>query len=201
VPPPGIPDAAFAARLRSDAGALHGRLALPLLCAASCPYGGGDQGRLDALAAAAAAAGAGLLATTDARFHDASRRRLADVLSAIRLRTTVDALGHAAEPNAERRLKGPAEVARLFARHPGAVANTLRVLEAARGFSLDQLRYEYPEEALEPGRTPQETLEARVAAAAAERWPEGVPSDTSGRTASRRATRRASPTSPTPPRG
>ena len=62
-------------------------------------------------------------------------------------------------------------MARLFARHPEALANTLRVLDACSGFSLDQLRYEYPDEVLEPGRTPQQTLEARVAAAAAERWP------------------------------
>ena len=180
VPPPGAPDAAFAARLRADAAALRGRLVLPLLCAASCPFGGDDRRRLDALAAAA---GAGLLATTDARYHDPSRRRLADVLTAIRLRTTVDALGHAAEPNAERCLKPPKEMARLFARHPEALASTVRVLEAVRGFSLDQLRYEYPEEALEPGRTPQETLEARVAAAAAERWPAGVPPDIRSRLA------------------
>ena len=105
------------------------------------------------------AAGAGLLATNDPRFHDPDRRRLADVLTAIRLRTTVDELGHAAEPNAERCLKPPAEMARLFARRPEALANTLRVLDAcAGGFSLDQLRYEYPDEVLEPGRTPQQTL-------------------------------------------
>ena len=128
---------------------------LPLLCAASCPFRGDDQKRLDALAVMAAAAGAGLLATNDPRFHRPERRRLADVLTAIRLRTTVDALGDAAEPNAERHLKGPAEMARLFARHPEALANTLRVLDACSGgFSLDQLRYEYPDEVLEPGRTP-----------------------------------------------
>jgi error-prone DNA polymerase len=142
------------------------------------------QRRLDALAAMATAAGAGLLATTDARFHHPSRRRLADVLAAIRLGTTVDALGYAAEPNAERHLKPPAEMARLFARHPDALANTLRVLDIARsGFSLDALRYEYPEEVLEPGRTPQQTLEARVAAAVAERWPGGAPPDIRARLA------------------
>jgi error-prone DNA polymerase len=109
------------------------------------------------------------------RFHAPHRRRLADVLTAIRLRTTVDALGFHAEPNAERHLKPCAEMARLFARHPEALRNTLRVLEASRGFSLDQLRYEYPEEVLEPGRTAQDTLERRVAAAAAQRWPRGTP--------------------------
>jgi error-prone DNA polymerase len=173
--PPDMSDAGFAARLRADAAALRGRLALPLMLAASCPYRGDDQRRLDRLAGIAAAAGAALLATGDIRYHHPDRRRLADVLTAIRLRTTVDALGHAAEPNAERHLKPPVEMARLFARHPQALANTLRVLKAAEGFSLDQLRYEYPEELLEPGRTAQGTLEARVAEAMAERWPQGVP--------------------------
>ena len=176
--PPAEPDAAFMARLRADAAALRRRLALPLLLSAACTYRGDDQRRLDRLAQMAGAAGpacGGLLATNDVRFHHSARWRLADVLTAIRLRTTVDALGHAAEPNAERHLKSPAEMARLFARHPQAVANTLRVLEAASGFSLDQLRYEYPEEVLEPGRTAQETLEARVEAAVAERWPCGAP--------------------------
>ena len=181
--PPSEPDAAFAARLRAAAGALRSRLALPPLLAASCPYFGDDQRRLGRLAAIAEAAGAGLLATNDPRFHHPARRRLADVLTAIRLRTTVDTLGHAAEPNAERHLKPPAEVARLFARHPQALTNTLRVLEATRGLSLDQLRYEYPEEALEPGRTAQQTLEARVGLALAERWPRGAPEDIRSRVA------------------
>jgi error-prone DNA polymerase len=153
-----------AAQWRADATALRGKLALPLLLAASCPYAGDDQQRLDALAAIA---GDSLLAIGDIRYHHPARRRLADVLSAIRLRTTVDALGHAAELNAERHLKSPAEMARLFARHPEALANTLRVLDASTGFSLDQLRYEYPDEVMEPGRTAQQTLEARVAAAMA----------------------------------
>ncbi|MBX6742077.1 MAG: error-prone DNA polymerase [Acetobacteraceae bacterium] len=185
--PPAEPDAAFAARLRADAAALRRRLALPLLLAAACTYRGDDQRRLDRLALMAGAAGpacGGLLATGDVRYHHPARWRLADVLTAIRLRTTVDALGYAAEPNAERHLKPPAEVARLFAHHPQAVANTLRVLEAASGFSLDQLRYEYPEEVLEPGRSAQETLEARVAQALAERWPgHGAPKDIRNRLA------------------
>jgi error-prone DNA polymerase len=174
-----MPDVVFAERLRADGEALRGRLALPLFCAASCLLRGNDQKRLDALAAVAKDAGTGLLATNDVRFHRPERRRLADVLTAIRLRTTVENLGHAAEPNAERHLKGPAEMARLFARHPEALANTLRALDACSGFSLDQLRYEYPDEVLEPGRTPQQTLAARVAAAEAERWPSsgGAPAD------------------------
>jgi error-prone DNA polymerase len=57
------------------------------------------------------------------------------------------------------------------------------VLDACSGFSLDQLRHEYPDEILEPGRTPLATLTDRVHEAAAERWPDGVPPDISKRIA------------------
>ncbi|HYF09125.1 MAG TPA: PHP domain-containing protein, partial [Acetobacteraceae bacterium] len=153
--PPAASDAAFAQRLRQDARDLRDRLALPLFCAAWCAFSGADRRRLDLLANMAQAAGARLLATNNVRYHTPDRRRLADVLTAIRLRTTVDRLGYAAEPNAERCLKPPDEMGRLFEHHPTALEATVEVLAAARGFSLDGLRYEYPDEILEPGRTPQ----------------------------------------------
>jgi error-prone DNA polymerase len=90
------------------------------------------------------------------------------------LGVVVDALGHAAEPNAEAHLKPAAEMLRLFRGHEEAVANTARVL-AACTFSMDQLSYDYPEEILEPGLTPQQTLEGRVREAVREKWPEGAP--------------------------
>jgi error-prone DNA polymerase len=181
--PPAFPDAPFAERLRADAVELRDRLALPLLCAAPVIYDGADRHRLDALAGMANSVGVGLLATTDPRYHHPDRRRLADVLTAIRLGTTVDAIGFAADRNGERCLKSPAEMARLFAAHPQALANTIRVLEASAGFSLDELRHEYPEEILEPGRTPLQTLTDRVREAAAERWPDSVPADIQARIA------------------
>lgn len=175
--PPADPDEAFAKGLCEAAAALRGRLAMPLLLTASCIYRGDDQQRLDLLAGMAAQAGAALLATGDVRYHDPARRRLADVVTAIRLHTTVDALGHHAEPNAERHLKPPAEVARLFARYPEALANTIRVLEATEAFKLGDLQYEYPDEILEEGYTAQETLERRVAEALETRWVGGAPAD------------------------
>jgi len=181
--PPALPDAAFAARMQADAAALHRTLALPLFCAAAAVQNGADRHRLEALAAMAGGAGAGLLATTDPRYHHPDRRRLADVLTAIRLGRTVDAIGFASERNGERCLKSPAEMARLFADCPEAIANTVRVLEACARFSLDQLRHEYPDEILEPGRTPQQTLAGRVREAAARRWPDGVPADIEARIA------------------
>ena len=175
------PNAAFADRLRADAPALRSRLALPLLCTATIRFDDIDEDRLEALAEMTAFARVDLLATNDVRYHVASRRRLADVLTAIRLGRPVDRLGPLAEPNAERHLKEPAEMARLFRRAPAAPGNTLRVLEACRGFSLSQLRHEYPDEIIEPGRTPQQTLEGRVAEACGRRFPRGVPADIQGR--------------------
>jgi error-prone DNA polymerase len=166
---PETPDEDFADRMRRDMAALRKRLPLPLFLAAAHRHGGDDRRRLDALAAI----GAPLLAAGGVRFHVPTRRRLADVLAAIRLRTTVDALGLAAAPNAEAHLKPEAEMRRLFAGHEEAVANTMRVV-AACGFSLDQLRYEYPDEILEPGLGAQETLERRVEEALARRWPQGA---------------------------
>jgi len=178
--PPNSDTRTFHEHLRRDAALLAGRTALPLHLGASVRLHGDDQRRLDALAALAAACGTPLVALGDVRFHAPARRPLADVLTAIRLRCTVEALGHAAEANAERHLKPPGEVARCFARHPDAVARTLDIV-AACAFSLESLRYEYPDEVAEPGQTPQQTLVARTWEGAAERWPGGVPAEVRAR--------------------
>jgi error-prone DNA polymerase len=172
--PPETPDEAFATRLARDAAALRRHLALPLFCAADHRFRGNDRKRLDLLAAMAGAAGAPLLAAGGVRFHHPDRRRLADVLAAIRLRTTVDALGFAAAPNAEAHLKPEAEVRRLFAGHEDAVDATMRVAGACR-FSMGHLSYEYPEEILDEGLSPQQTLARRADEAMRARWPDGVP--------------------------
>ena len=179
--PPPMPDQEFAERLLADAAALQDRLALPLHCTTPFTMDGLCNKRLYRLIPMAAAAGVTLLATTDPRFHVGERHRLADVLTAIRLRTTVYEIGFSAEMNSERRLKSPGEMVRLLHQHPDAVTASLRIIDTTRGFNLDQLRYEYPEEVLEPGRTAQETLVARVAEAVAERWPHGIAEDITAR--------------------
>ena len=103
-----------------------------------------------------------------------SRRRLHDVLTCIRERCAIDAAGRRLQANAERHLKPPLELARLFRDHPGALANTVEIAERCR-FSLAELRYEYPDEVAADGRTPRETLAALTWAGAAERYPDGIP--------------------------
>ena len=125
----------------------------------------------------ARAVGAPLIATNDALMHAPERRALADVLACIREKTTLEAAGRLTQANAERHLKGPREMARLFAEAPEAVAETIRFLDGLE-FSLDELAHRYPEELREGYATPQAALEAFAEAGARARYPEGVPERT-----------------------
>ena len=100
-----------------------------------------------------------LIAVGDVLYHAPERRPLQDVMTCIREHLTLAAAGRRLEANAERHLKAPAEMARLFRAAPQAVAQTLRFLERCR-FSLDELRYEYPDETRAGFATPQEALVA-----------------------------------------
>ncbi|MFN3279188.1 MAG: error-prone DNA polymerase [Paracoccus hibiscisoli] len=133
-----------------------------------------DQLRLHDLSRLAARMGVATVVTNDVLFHDPARRILQDVVTAIRHTTTVDALGFRRERHADRYLKAPSEMARLFPRHPDALARTATIADRCR-FSLDDLRYQYPEERDDPSLTPQETLEALTWAGAATRYPDGLP--------------------------
>jgi len=113
--------------------------------------------------------------------HHAARRSLADVLSCIRLGRTIDRIGRHALPNAERRLRPPAEMARLFAAHPAAIRRTVEIAEGC-AFSLDDLSYEYPDE-VAGAEAPQARLERLTAAGLARRFPAGVPADTAAKVA------------------
>ena len=143
--------------------------------AASYLYRGDDAARIDRLDALARAHGLGLMATNDVRYAAPDRRPLHDVMTAIRHKTTVAAAGHLLLANAERHLKSPTEMVRLFARWPHAIAAARSVADAC-AFSLDELRYEYPQEAWPDGMTPQQYLEKATFEGAAWRYPEGVPS-------------------------
>src|SRR4030095_5601352 len=99
---------------------------------------------------------------------------LADVLTCIREKCTIAEAGFRLEANAERHLKDDSEMTRLFTSYPEAVSRTLAIAERTK-FSLEALSYEYPEEPVPPGKTPQQYLEERTWFHAAERYPEGVP--------------------------
>ena len=142
--------------------------------AASYLYTGDDVARISALDALAKANGLQILATNDVLYHAAHRRPLQDVMTAIRHKTTVARAGHLLQPNAERHLKSPQEMQRLFEPWPHAIA-AARELADACNFSLDELRYEYPEETCPEGRSPQEQLEQLTWAGAQGRYPSGVP--------------------------
>ena len=108
--------------------------------AASYLYRGDDIARIERLDALARAHGLGLLATNDVHYHVPERRALQDVMTAIRHKTTVARAGHLLHPNAERHLKSPAQMQRLFARWPHAIRAAREVADKCR-FSLDELRY------------------------------------------------------------
>ncbi|AWM86994.1 error-prone DNA polymerase [Microvirga sp. 17 mud 1-3] len=122
---------------------------------------------------AAQAARVPTVAMGDVLYHHPSRRRLQDVVSCIRQGCTIDEAGYRLERHADRYLKDPAEMARLFERHPDAVGRIQEVVERCR-FSLDELRYQYPSET-EPGETAQEKLERLAWKGARDRYPGGVP--------------------------
>ena len=125
---------------------------------ASLLYRGDDKRRLARLHRIAATARVPLLATNEVLYHHPARRPLQDVLTCIREKTTIDAIGRRLEANAERYLKPADEMARLFRDVPEAIAETMRFADRIT-FSLDQLRYQYPDEPVPPGKTAQRHLE------------------------------------------
>ncbi|MBB4067359.1 error-prone DNA polymerase [Gellertiella hungarica] len=135
-----------------------------------------DQMRLWELSMLAQQARVPTVVTNDVLFHEPGRRMLQDVVTAIRHNTTIDALGHRRERHADRYLKPPAEMHRLFARWPEALARTVEIMRRCT-FSLDELRYQYPEERDDPALTPQQTLDRLTWEGAATRYPEGVPDE------------------------
>jgi len=147
--------------------------------AAACTYQGEDRLRLNRLAHLAARTGVPLIAVNDVIYHDPGRRPLQDVVTCIREHLTIAEAGTRLEANAERHLKEPWEMARLFREHKDALAETMRFLGRI-SFTLDELRYNYPEETVGNGETAQQTLERLAWAGAArryppEKYPEGVP--------------------------
>ncbi|RWN36740.1 error-prone DNA polymerase [Mesorhizobium sp.] len=151
-----------------------------LRLAVSPDYHGNDRFRIEQAAAMAEASGIPLMATNDVLYHTSERRRLQDVLTAIRLNVPIAEAGLELAANAERHLKPPMEMARLFRRHPQALAETLR-FAGELTFSLSDLQYNYPDEPTESGLGPQAELERLAREGAAIRYPSGVPADVTKR--------------------
>jgi error-prone DNA polymerase len=148
VAPPDRLDEAFAGDLRRIAGELSGNVWL----AAARRYGPRDLHRLSHLADLARQSGAPMVATNDVLYHCPERQALQDVLTCIRETCTVTEAGLRLQANAERHLKSPDEMARLFAKFPGAVERSVEIADRVT-FDLGQLRYEYPDEPVPPGDT------------------------------------------------
>lgn len=134
----------------------------------------GDHARLRALDDLARDVGVRAVACGDILYHAPERRPLQDVLTAIREKTTVDALGFKRERFMDRALTSPAEMERRFALFPDAVQATADIAAMCR-FDLGELRYQYPYEEVMAGRTAQEALAALTEEGAARMFPGGVP--------------------------
>jgi len=134
-----------------------------------------DDARLARSAALAERTGLPRLACGDVHMHRRGRRALQDTLTAIRLRTPLPEMGRRLHANGERYLRRRATLARLYPQD--MLAETVRLAGRCR-FSVDELRYEYPEELVPPGRSPADWLRELTEKGARERWPEGVPAPT-----------------------
>jgi error-prone DNA polymerase len=132
-----------------------------------------DQLRLHELANLAAMSRVATVLTNDVLYHHRERRILQDVVTAIRHNVTIDELGHRREHFADRYLKPPEEMLRLFPSYQEAHARTLEIVKRCQ-FNLGELEYQYPEERLSPELTPQQTLEKLTWEGAKKRYPKGL---------------------------
>ena len=170
VPAPELPDAVFEARLQSWRQVWPDRLYL----LAAPLYRGDDKARLNILAEISQGAGAPMVASNGALYHQFERRRLQDVLTCVRHGVTIDEAGYRLQANAERHLKPPVEMVRLFKGHEHALERTREIVEAC-AFRLDALKYQYPDEPVPPGKTATQHLRDLAIAGARARFPDGVP--------------------------
>jgi error-prone DNA polymerase len=141
--------------------------------AATMSRQGNDRRRLEKLKALANRAAVPLIATSDALYHHPDRRPLQDVVTCIREKTSIERAGRLLESNAERHLKPGYEMARLFRNAPEAIAETIRFADGIT-FSLKELKYQYPDEPVPPGKTADQHLSDLVWEGARKLYPIGV---------------------------
>jgi len=167
---PDLPDDVCAVQMRKMVE-IFGRRAYVSLCLRRRPN---DQMRLHELSNMSVKFKLKTVVTNDVLFHAPSRRQLQDIVTCIRTGTTIDDVGFDRERHADRYLKPPEEMERLFPRYPEALARTMEIVEQCK-FSLEELTYEYPEEALIDGMGAQQSLERCVRECIPYRYPEGLP--------------------------
>jgi error-prone DNA polymerase len=131
-----------------------------------------DCARLSDLRRFAKKTGLPLVACGDVHMHVRSRRALQDTLAAIRLKRPIAECGYALHPNGERHLRPLKTLSQIYPRE--LIAETLRIAERCT-FSLDSLRYEYPEEIGPRGKTPASYLARLVVKGLKSRFSQGAP--------------------------
>ena len=136
-------------------------------------YKGDDARRLRYLSDLSQAVRVPLVASNDVLYHAPERRTLQDVMTCIREHCTIHEAGFRLEANAERHLKDPEEMLRIFAGHEHAVTETLKLVDRCT-FSLDELAYEYPDDVFDDELSPQALLEKLTWEGARERYPSGI---------------------------
>lgn len=167
---PKKPDPAFIERMT----ALRDRIGDNLSLGVSNLMRGRDRQRVATWAKVAGNAGVALVATNSVLYHHPARSRLQDVLTATKHKCTVEELGMRAEPNSERHIKSPDQMAKLFRDHPEALARTVQIAGRCK-FSLSEIRYVYPEESRGDSATPMEELTRLTWQGANQRFPNGIP--------------------------
>ena len=168
-----VPDEAddlCAAQLRRVAS-IFGDRAYVSLCLRRRPN---DRLRLHNLSNLAARYNVRTVVSNDVLFHEPGRRQLQDIVTCIRNRTTIDSVGFDRERHADRFLKAPEEMHRLFSDYPEALARTREIVNRCK-FDLSELQYQYPEEAIIPGLDAQQSLTKFTWEGATKRYPEGIP--------------------------
>lgn len=168
VPPPARDGLEAHVRIVSDAAPRKTWLA------AAMHLQGNDREELHHLMRVAASTHVPLIATNDVLYDIPEQRPVQDILTCIREGLRIETAGRRLEANAERHLKPPADMAQLFRDCPSAISATQELRERI-DFSLGQLKYEYPDEPVPPGWTPQGWLEHLTWQKAGERYPNGIP--------------------------
>ena len=157
---------------RAFAACLAERFPGRLWLAATLHHGPDDAGVLEGRRRLGRQLGLPLVAVGGVRMHERGRRPLADTLSAIRLGCRVSEVGYRLPSNAECHLRSRRSLARIY---PRALLEESVALASRCRFSLEELRYEYPEELVPPGLSPPEYLRRVTEEGVRRRWPQGEP--------------------------